>query len=365
MAGNGKNGTLRIGFIGAGGIVRQRHVPGLRQVPNVELAGVVNSSKESTARAAQEYGIKRQFESPEQLIQSDDIDAVWIGTQPYLHSKYTIAALEAGKHVFCQARMAMDYADARRMYDAWKKTNLTATICAPPHYMRGDRVIRRMLNEGFVGKPYNVNVRSYADAYHNPQAPVHWRQIGQISGVNTLDVGMMVEVVHRWLGYTRRVTAHALTLIGERPPAEVNQGQGSTKVERPDTLTVAAEMENGALLSGLWSSVAKFGADGNSIEIYGSDGTIRYQFGMDAPGSGKILAGKASDQALQEVSISDDEARPWTVESDFVEAVRQGKPDPEPSFWDGLKYMEFTEAVAKSAQDGRAVDLPFEKDLRA
>lgn len=352
--------TLRIGFIGAGGIVRQRHVPGLLELDDIELTGVVNSSPESTARAAEEFGIKRQFESPQELIESPDIDAVWIGTQPYLHSKLSIAALEAGKHVFCQARMAMEYEDAKRMYEVWKKSGLTATICAPPHYMRGDRVVRRMLKEGYVGKPYNVNVRSYADTYHDPKAPVHWRQIGSISGVNTLDVGMMIEVVHRWLGYTRRVTAQALTVIQQRPPAQVNQGSGSTKVERPDTLTVAAEMENGALLSGLWSAVAKFGAEGNGIEIYGSEGTIRYQFGMDAPGSGKIMAGKASDSALKEVSISDDEARPWTVERDFVEAVRQGKPDPEPSFLDGLKYMEFTEAVFRSAREGKAVDLPLE-----
>ena len=111
---------------------------------NVELVGVVNSSPESTARAAQEFGIPRRFDSPEQLIQSDEIDVVWIGPQPYLHSKLSIAALEAGKHVFCQARMALDYADAKRMYEAWRKTDLTANICAPPHYMRGDRVIRRL-----------------------------------------------------------------------------------------------------------------------------------------------------------------------------------------------------------------------------
>ncbi len=358
------NGALRIGFIGAGGIVRQRHYPGLKDLPGVELAGVVNSSPESTARAAQEYGITRQFKTPEELIQSDDIDAVWIGTQPYLHSKLSIAALEAGKHVFCQARMAMDFEDAKRMHAAWKKSGKTATICAPPHYMRGDRVIRRMIKEGFLGQPYNVNIRSYADTYHSPKTPVHWRQIGKISGINTQDVGMMVEVIHRWLGYTKRVTAQALTLIPQRPPAEVNQGTGSTKVERPDTVTVAAEMENGALLSGLWSAVAKFGAEGNAIELYGSEGTIRYQLGMDAPGSGKILAGKATDSALKEVTIPDAEARSWTVERDFVEAVRQGKPDPEPSFLDGLKYMEFTEAVFRSAKEGRAVDLPLDPSLK-
>jgi predicted dehydrogenase len=361
----GKNGSLRIGFVGAGGIVRQRHVPGLLKSRDVELVGVVNSSPESTHRAAEEFGIQKEFESPDALIHSDDIDIVWIGTQPYLHSKLAIAALEAGKHVFCQARMAMDYADAKRMYEAWKKTGLTAMLCAPPHYMRGDRVVRKMIQDGFIGRPYNVNVRSYADTYHNPKTPVHWRQIASISGVNTQDVGMMIEVVHRWLGYTKRVTAQALTLIPERPPAEVNQGAGTTKVERPDTVATSAEMENGALFSGIWSTLAKFGAEGNGIEMYGSDGTIRYQFGMDAPGSGKVLAGKATDSALKEVDIPAGEARTWTVEQDFIEAIRQGKRDPEPSFWDGLKYMEFTDAVFKSAREGCAVDLPYDPDLKA
>ena len=361
---SGSNGRIRVGFIGAGGIVRQRHVPGLKAIPGVEFVGVVNSTPESTARAAQEFGIARRFESPEALIGSDEIDVVWIGTQPYLHSKLSIAALEAGKHVFCQARMAMDYADARRLYDVWRRSNLTATICAPPHYMRGDRVIRRLLREGFVGQPYNVTVRSYADTYHDASKPVHWRQIGHISGVNTLDVGMLIEVVHRWLGYTRRVTALGRTLIPARPPAEVTQGRGSTRVDRPDTLTVAAEMENGALFSGLWSGVAQFGAEPNAIEIFGSDGTIRYLSGTDAPGSGQILAARAGDSALREVAIPEAEARSWTVEADFIAAVRQGRRDPEPSFWDGLKYMEFTDAVDRSLREGRAIDLPYDPTLK-
>jgi predicted dehydrogenase len=72
------NDRLKIGVIGAGGIVRQRHVPGLRQVPGVELAGVVNSTPESTARAAQEFGIPRQFESPEDLKTQIQVDvAAW------------------------------------------------------------------------------------------------------------------------------------------------------------------------------------------------------------------------------------------------------------------------------------------------
>jgi len=342
-------------------------VPGLQQVPDVELAGVANSTPESTARAAQELGITRQYESPEQLIESDDVDIVWIGTQPYLHSKLSIAALQAGKHVFCQARMAMDYADAKTMYEAWRQTDLTANLCAPPHYMRGDRVIRRMLSDGYIGRPYNVVARSYQHGggqdYHDANKPLHWRQMRSISGVNTLDVGMLAEVVHRWLGFCQHVVAQTAIMIPERPPAQVSQGKGQTRVESSDTITTAAMMENGALFSGLWSGVAQFGDEPNAIEMFGSDGTIRYLSGTDAPGSGKILAAKVGEPALREVPIPDSEARGWTVEADFIRAVREGKRDPEPSFWDGLKYLEFTDAALRSAAEGRRIDLPYDRNL--
>ncbi len=350
---------IRIGFIGAGAICRTRHVPGLRAVPGVELAGVVNSTHESSARAAAEYGIARTYPTPEALIASDEIDAVWIGTQPYLHRPYAVAALEAGKHVFCQARMALDYADARRMYDAWKLTDRTAMLCPPPHYMRGDRVIRRLLAEHYVGDIFHVNVRSFIEDYADPHAPVHWRQIAAISGVNTMHLGMNLEVVHRWVGTLSRVSADALTLIPSRPAAQTNQGTGQTTVERPDSVAVAGRLAGGGLLSASFCGVGRFGAEPNMIEIYGSEGTIRYLSGTDAPGSGTILIGKRTDAQLHECPISPDEEMHWTAEADFIHAIREGRTDPEPSFLDGLQYMEVTDAIFQSVTSGRSVSLPL------
>lgn len=343
---------LRIGFVGAGGIVRQRHVPGLRQVPDVELAGVANRSQASSERAAHELGIGRVYPEWRALVQSDEIDVVWIGTHPSTHREISVAAIEAGKHVFCQARMAPDYPSARAMWEAAERSDRTTMLCPPPHYMRGDRVVRELLADGFVGQPYNVVVRSYSAGYADPKTPRHWRQEREVSGYNTLDVGMMIEVMHRWLGYARRVTAIEKTVFPTRPTADGGQGP----VERPDTLSALAELENGALATMAWSGLARHAAEGNSFEIYGSDGTIRYLYASDT-----ILAGKATDDGLQEVPIPADQAREWTVEADFVEGVREGRRSLEPSFWDGLKYIEMTEAIFRSAETGRPVEMPFEE----
>ena len=344
--------TVRVGFIGAGEIVRERHVPGLRQLDGVELVAVANRSRASSERAAAEFGIRRAYDDWRELTRADDVDVVWIGTHPATHREMTVAALEAGKHVFCQARMALDYRDARAMWEAARASDRTTMLCPPPHYMRGDRVVRRLLAEGLVGEPRNVVVQSYSDGYADPSRPIHWRQQWAISGYNTLDVGMMVEVTQRWLGYARRVTAIDKTVFPSRPGPD----GGTAPVERPDTLSAIAELDNGALATLLFSGVARHARDANRFEIYGSEGTIRYLAGSDT-----ILAGRAGEVELRVVPISPDEAREWTVEADFIRAVREGHRSAEPSFWDGLKYMEMTEAIFRSAESGRAIDLPFEE----
>jgi len=338
---------LRIGFIGAGAIVRQRHVPGLRKLPDVELYGVVNRSAASSEHAAQEFGITRTYASTEEMLSDPKIDAIWIGTQPYMHSKLTIAALDAGKHVFCQARMAMDVADAKRMRERADASDRTVMICPPPHYMEGDRLMRRLMHEGFLGDFRSMLVRSYDNTFANPQKPLHWREIGALSGVNTMDIGMMSEVTARWVGNAKRLVAQAVTTFPSRP---TETGATGT-VDRPDTVSVVAEMERGGLGTFMFSTVVHHGTP-NFIELYGSKGTIKYHMGAD-----HIMAGMADAQKLERMAIPKNEWRDWTVEQDFVEAVRSGNRRPEPSVEEGLAYMMFTQAVDTSAMSGRAVVL--------
>ena len=84
-------------------------------MPNVEIVAVANRSLESSKRAAAELGIPRAYADWEQLLAAGGIDAVLIGTWPYMHREVTLAALDSGRHVLCQARMANDSASARHV----------------------------------------------------------------------------------------------------------------------------------------------------------------------------------------------------------------------------------------------------------
>src|ERR1022692_360033 len=116
------NQKLRIGIVGAGGIVRKRHLPALKKHPDVEIVAVSNSNYESAEKfCREELPQATPMRNWADLLAVPDLDIIWIGTPPYMHSAVTISALEAGKHVFCQARMSMDLAEAKEMLAASKR----------------------------------------------------------------------------------------------------------------------------------------------------------------------------------------------------------------------------------------------------
>ena len=70
---------------------------------------------------AKEFGIARVHDDWRQVVEAADVDAICIGTWPYVHRELTVAALTAGKHVLCEARMAMNAAEGRQMLAASRK----------------------------------------------------------------------------------------------------------------------------------------------------------------------------------------------------------------------------------------------------
>jgi len=339
---------VRIGVIGAGGIFRSRHFPGLAKVDNAEVVAICNRSEASGRKIADEFGLKPDLMTDaDALVARDDVDAVMIGTWPYKHCEYVLKALDAGKHAFVQARMAMNLREANLMYSKAKETGLVTQICPSPMGMKGDWFMRRLIREGYLGDIYNVYTRSFSGGNSDPNSPLHWRQVLRYSGLNALNMGILVEVVHRWFGHMQTISAQTETFIKQRA-----DGDEMAPVERPDTVNIMGQMESGATAAFLFSAVARFGID-SQVEAYGSEGTLIYKLGSDT-----ILGAKAGDKGLAEIPIPADEAREWTVEKDFVDAILGGEQG-DTSFYDGVKYMEFTEAVARSVERGAVVNLPI------
>jgi predicted dehydrogenase len=335
MSRNG-NRKLRIGIIGAGGIVKRRHLPAFKRRSDVEIVAISNSTYESAEKFCQEnVPTAVPIANWPDLVALPDIDVVWIGTPPYMHSAVTVSALEAGKHVFCQARMANDRAEAEEMLAASRRFPKQVTmLCPPPYGLRGDRVVKKLLAENFLGQLHTIRLQSFNGNYLNPNAPAHWRQRIEISGLNVMTLGIYVEVLQRWFGDIDGLFARGKILYPDRE---------GYKVIIPDTLSVLCHFANGAEGVLEFSGIHAY-ATGDRLEVYGSAGTLVYDFTADV-----IKAGRVGDRALHEVEVPKELAREWTVENDFLDAVKTGDDErPYPSFEDGLRYMRVVQAVADS-----------------
>jgi len=335
---------LRIGIVGAGGIVRQKHLPGLQALPQAEVVAVCNSKLESAREIARDFNIPEVMNDWAEMIDRPDLDIIWIGTPPVLHAPITISALEAGKHVFCQARMAMNLSEGREMLSAaQERPQLVTMLCPPPHGMRGGRFFQKLLRDGYVGEAWHFRLTAMNGVFADPLAPAHWRQRTELSGINVLTVGIYAEVLERWLGSPRRLHAQMKVSVPKR--------EGYV-VHIPDVVQVYGQWNNGLAGSLEWSGVAQFAPD-EMLTIYGRDGTLAYNFTRD-----EILGARRGDRELQALAIPPELAGAWTVEKDFIDAVLTGG-HPEPSFETGVKYLEFTEALNLSARGGHAVELPL------
>src|SRR6266699_315759 len=288
------NHKLRIGIVGAGNIVRTRHLPALKKHPEVEIVAVSNSTYESSDKFCSENVPQATpIKNWPELVALPDIDVVWIGTPPYMHSAVTISALEAGKHVFCQARMSMDLAEAEEMLAASKRyPELVTMLFPPPFVLRGDLMVNKIMD------------------------------------------GIYVEVLQRWLGDITGVFVRGKIIYPVREGYEVII---------PDLLTVLCSFENGAEGVLEFSGVNAL-AEGDRLEIYGSAGTLTYDFTSDV-----VQAGKLGDRALHVVDLPPELEGEWRVEEDFLAAVKsKGRVRPHPTFEDGVRYMRVVQAVADS-----------------
>ncbi len=349
---------LRIGIIGAGGNTRARHIPGFRALPDVDLVAVCNRRPASTEAAAREFAIPRTYEHWEDLVADPDIDAVLIGTWPYLHCPITLAALAAGKHVLTEARLSTNAAEAHRMLEAARAhPKLVTQVVPSPFGLKGHDVMIELIQGGYLGELREVVVVSVNSALADPAAPLSWRQDGALSGYNMLTLGIVHETLLRWMPPPVHVLAQVHAFIPSRidPQSGVRRAVGT-----PDSTQVLAVLENGARAVYRFSGVIPYGQEAG-IWLYGSEGVLHYDLTADRI-RGANRRGRAAPvqaTALEEVPIPEDKACSWQVEADFVNAIRSGTPIRFTDFATGVAYMEFTEAVARSAETGAAVPLPL------
>jgi hypothetical protein len=160
-------------------------------------------------------------------------------------------------------------------------------------------------------------------------------------------MGIWYEAMMRWLGPAGRVMA--MTKIAT-PKRKDEAGQWH-EVKVPDHVDILVNFKSGPVAHLRFSSLTAM-APPPEAWIFGSEGTLRVE--VDAK---RLTGGRRGDKELKEIAIPAEQRIGWRVEEEFVSAIRGREKITHTNFEDGVRYMEFTDAVAKSASSGQAVDV--------
>ena len=342
--------TIRLGFIGAGAICRTKHLPGLAALDHVEVIAVSNRSQTSAQTIATEFGIPEIETDWRQLIARDDLDAIFIGTWPYMHKELSIAVLEAGKHCFCQARMCMDLVEAQQMLDvAQAHPHLVNMISPCPWNL--EHYLRNLVQSGRLGQITSVELIAIGNG-NLDRSSITWRERIEHSGRHIMFMGIFAETLNALVGPYEQLNAQLATPISTKTDTS---GQ-SIAIGVPQEVTISGKLANGALIVEHHSGVAvDASSQGFCLTIRGLEGTVRYDFEdtLEFAGNG---------EQLQAINIPQEQRTNWTVEADFITAVRAarsgaspGERPVRPDFEEGVLYMRKVEAVHLASTTGQTI----------
>lgn len=343
-------GVVRLGIIGAGENVRDVMIPAFRRIPECQLVAVANTSLASSQRVATQFGIPRPYPHWKALLADPDLDAVCIGTWPYMHHTLTLASLEEGKHVLCQARMANNAREAREMLAAsLRHPDLVCQLVPTSTSYRVDNLIRKLLADGYVGDLLSVEIQRLGRGFAAVAGELDWRHSQEFSGLNVLNLGSTYESAMRWLGRGHRVMAMAKIHVPYRRAANGDRMAATL----PDHVDVLYELTSGAQVHMRFSETTGL-SSGNQTWLHGTEGTIHIDDRQ------RVYGGRRGETELREIPNPPEGQAVARVEAEFVRAIRGLETVTMNTFETGVHYMEWTEAVHRSAMLGQAVHLPLQ-----
>lgn len=168
------NEPVRIGMIGVGQIGKH-HLDNYSQISNAQIVAIADTNEAQARRVAEKYNIPNVYTDFRELLKRDDIQAVDVALHNNFHMPMTVAALKAGKHVYCEKPMAGSFRDAETMLTTARETGRKLHIQLSTLYSNETKAARFLIEEGHLGKVYHARStghrrrgRPYVDGYGTP-----------------------------------------------------------------------------------------------------------------------------------------------------------------------------------------------------
>ncbi len=317
---------LKVGLIGIGSIALN-HLEGLSKVEQAQIFALSSRTVTALEAAAERFGAERIFQDYRELLQDDEVEAVWVCTPNRLHYPMAMEVLEAGKHLFLEKPMADTLDECRQIHRTAEAKGLSVSLCYLSRYMPTCRAARQAIDDGRIGRPLMFVGRRM---WRRDEFPGWWRDEKHLAiphfASHSIDLGI-------WYLGTRG--AEVFAMAASKKP----QFPGESEY------ILTTRMENDTMMNFEFSMTSRH-TQFDHILI-GEEGTL-----TTLPNT-VMLNGETIFEVDDDTLYSQgfyEEAR------EFVAAVNEARPSLTSSE-EALKSMEIVEAALRSAETGSSVSI--------
>ncbi len=255
---------VRWGMIGAGSVAELKSAPAFNKVPHSRLVAIMRRDRAKAEDYARRHRVTRWYADASELIHDPEVNAIYVATPPSSHAAYAIEAMRAGKPVYVEKPMALNYRECEEMIRISEETGISLFVAYYRRSLPAFMKVSELLGEGAIGTVLTVNVTLYKQARERglDRSAMSWHVFPEISGA-----GHFYDLASHQFDYLDFLFGPVSVVKG----IAVNRA-GLYPAE--DTVTCSFRFQNGITGTGSWCFVCTSQAETDRIEIIGEEGKI-------------------------------------------------------------------------------------------
>ena len=356
---------IRVGIVGASasrGFASIAHVPALRALPQFEIVAVGTARQETAAAAARHYQVPHAFADARELARHPDVDLVTVSVKVPDHYEAVMAAIEAGKHVYCEWPLGRNTAEAQQLLDAAERRGIRHAVGLQGQVSPAINYVKDLIAEGYVGRVLTATMIGCAPNWGATIDRAFQADLANGANLLTITGGHQIDALCHCLGEFRELTAFAVSQR-DRIPLEAT-GEMVAK-NAPDQLVVNGIVGDGAVVSfqirgGMTRGIVFL------FEIHGEKGDLTLSATSRASMQRQELTVRGAQGAAKDLAELPAPAKyRWVPEglpgnsrynvaqlyARLAECIREGKPV-SPGFAAAVTRHRLLDAIVRSSETG-------------
>ncbi len=257
--------SIKWGILGCGNVTEVKSGPAFNLVPNSELVAVMRRDAAKAEDYAKRHGVPNWYNNADDLINDDNVNAIYVATPPNAHAELTIKAIKAGKPVYVEKPMALNFAECQQMVDASEKYNTPLFVAYYRRALPGFLKVKELIDSNTIGTVRLVNMQLYKSlSNYKSDEILPWRVDPNIAGG-----GHFFDLASHQLDFMDFVFG---------PVQKVNSmaKNQANKYKAEDIISASFLMPENVLVNGTWCFTVPEFLERDTIEIIGEKGTITY-----------------------------------------------------------------------------------------